>query len=341
MSAIIEVREVIDGLGLTQSRDGSRSRTRAYMVETDGTATLDDITSASDGITSVPGWGDPYISPEGVLDSSIVATDKRVSSRAPTIFRVEVVYESQVTTAGSSAVPDGGTAKFGEGGLDSLAGTAGADGSGEGAYEQQGGEAGGGAAGETGGPPTFIPNPLLRPPEISWSTRAEMAVVEEDKDGNAIVNSAGIPFDPPLEVEERIVVLTVVKNMARYDGIKMADYIGRTNVRKWLNQLPGKWRLADSTADKVIEEGFAFWKVRMIFEFRAKGWNRRILDAGYMQLNDLGDDWDPCIDRLGNRATRPMPLDGMGYQLDPTEQPVFLEFSLLDEADFANLKPLK
>ena len=143
MSAIIEVREVLDGSALSQSRDGSRSRTRTYLVETDGTASMDDVTSASDGITSIPAWGDPYISPTGTLDASIVATEKRVSSRAPTIYRVEVIYDSQVTNAGSSSVPAGGTAQFGEGGLDSLAGTDGADGSGEGDLAQEGGEAGG------------------------------------------------------------------------------------------------------------------------------------------------------------------------------------------------------
>ena len=339
MSAIIEVREVLDGSALSQSRDGSRSRTRTYLVETDGTASMDDVTSASDGITSIPAWGDPYISPTGTLDASIVATEKRVSSRAPTIYRVEVIYDSQVTNAGSSSVPAGGTAQFGAGGLDSLAGTDGADGSGEGDLAQDGGEAGGGATPPA--PPTFIPNPLLRPPEISWGTRAEAAVAEEDKDGEPITNSAGIPFDPPLEVEERIAVLTVVKNMARYNGIQMLEYIGRTNHARWLNQPAGKWRLADANADVVIEEGIAFWKVRLVFEYRAKGWKRRVLDAGYMQLNDAGDGWTYCTDELGNRVSRPVPLDGFGYQADPNDPAHYITFNLLDEANFANLKPLR
>lgn len=57
-------------------------------------------------------------------------------------------------------------------------------------------------------------NPLNDVAQITWTTEQFQRVAAFDRDGDAILNSAGQIFDPPLQVDDTRVVVNIVTNQA-------------------------------------------------------------------------------------------------------------------------------
>ena len=65
-------------------------------------------------------------------------------------------------------------------------------------------------------PETTPQNPLMKPIEFSWAAISSEVVVDFDKDGDPVVNSAGDSFDPSLTDEDSRPALVVFRNQATY-----------------------------------------------------------------------------------------------------------------------------
>lgn len=193
----------------------------------------------------------------------------------------------------------------------------------------------------------IIENPLLRPAEIEWDTEPRARVAWTDREGDAVRNSAGERFDPPLEREENISVLTITKNQLLYDQFGYVGYRNSVNSKAWFNQLPGAVKCAHIKGSRQFENGIYFWRATFTFHMRenldsdptlpapqraAETWAYRVLDQGYFEI--VGGNRRPIILPGGAYPTSPVLLDGGGGQLPVGDPPEFLLFQLLPERDF-------
>lgn len=185
-------------------------------------------------------------------------------------------------------------------------------------------------------------NPLEQPSQISWSSNVYTVPAIKDIDGNAIVNSAGQPFDPPLTEEERTLVATITYNRENWDPTIALDFENAVNVPATrigqVNVGERQARIMEIGSDSETFEDLAYHKVTIKVEMKPEVWDRDVLDQGILGLNDDGKLVELTTDD-GAKVTEPILLNGSGKKLDPpTADPVFLTFKTKREKDFAELE---
>lgn len=335
--ATFTVYQTFDNRDGEESRDSAGEYTRTFLVKSDDpTVGQDEVLQAED----LPGIGDPYQSASGTLVGGAVVIRRRASQygESPYLWMVEVQYSAaseKMTSGGGDSLDEGGGS--GEGGGGDNGGDGGGNGGGGNGNNPPGSGQGGGGAGPG---ESQIANPLLRPPEVSWHFNKIMEVAREDVYGQPILNSASIPFDPPLEREKTRMVCRIKRNQAKFSALAMLKYHGALNSKKWAGFEEFTCRLQITDATRHYENGIFYWEVTYEIEIDPLGWTTRVLDATWSWYEDgklviIRDDY-------GAPLSSPRLLNGAGEPLDPdTEDPVFLEFDLHQEADFNDLKLTK
>lgn len=177
-------------------------------------------------------------------------------------------------------------------------------------------------------------NPLLRPVEAELSTEKITRAVDQDIGDNPIVNSADTKFDPPIEITERVLKYTFKKNSI--EGLEEhAAFLDRTNSVQYLGKAVGTMLFDEFTSTRVWKGGLFYFEVSYSFLYKLAGWKRKILDAGYYEIDILtGDRVEIKSPATGQPVSEPWPLNGGGVHLDVGDPPVFLEFTVHDETDF-------
>lgn len=173
-------------------------------------------------------------------------------------------------------------------------------------------------------------NPLLRPPNVIFSGVAVREQVYYDINGNGIINSAGVHYDPSLErifFDESIVIrvnqATVnTETLAQYRGAINSDTIDMTlpdgSTRTFV---PFSMRLADAETEWSYENGVGFWKsvYKLDCRYRVSGgntinWNPTVADRGTGHLDAAGV-YVNNVDKHGRVVSAPQLLDGHGHLL--------------------------
>lgn len=194
------------------------------------------------------------------------------------------------------------------------------------------------------------PNPVNRKATFDWSTNLYREAVEKDIDDNAILNSAGDYFDPPIERDRSNWVVTVTKNV--------------TSVPAWLleyNNCPinessftvdgvtveeKKARLTTiNISREQIENDVKYRVLTMQIEFKKEGWTAKILDQGLRKRLDLAGGWKQVHIEKENedgelsKVTSPVLLNGEGGVLEEPspDTSVFLDYELYEPKDFSVL----
>lgn len=182
-------------------------------------------------------------------------------------------------------------------------------------------------------------NPLAADLELSWSSAAVNVPVVFDSNSEAVVNSAGEPFDPPPEKEMYYPVLTIVKNQATFDPAVIVLYQGKVNSETFYDFPPYTVRCKRISATRAKENGITFWKATYEFEFREEGSELRMLDIGYRERDANGHERQ-ILDLGGHPITKPALLDGGGGKLHDPEpwDAVELVFEIYNPADFTALE---
>ena len=142
--------------------------------------------------------------------------------------------------------------------------------------DMRGGE-GGPLAGD---PARDVDNPLLIPPEVTWDSWSEMKVVHKDRNGVSILNSAGLPFDPPLQRRYTGHQVTVVRNEAAFPTLLAQQYEDTVNSDAFYGWAPEQARLESLTANSQYTHNLPYWTVRYVIQFKTPDWSERIPDAG-------------------------------------------------------------
>lgn len=320
--------------GGVSAGDTTASR-RWTVVTSDASIGPPDIFAHAD----CPQYGDAWEAP-GISDpAEVIDTDTGLlitqialepSPDSPKHWKLSATYSTRQDGAEA-----GGGASVGTGpGASPPSGEAGAIGEGAGGPPTAGDVSGEGTA--VTGALESIPNPILRPAVLRVASVNRTRVVEWDKDAlNPIRNSAGVPFDPPLTIEEPAVTFVITRNQAVFNLQDIPDYKGAINSATFLGLAAKTVRLMDLTADRQHENGIFYWSVTYSFEINADGWNPvKVLDQGYEE-NFVGD-LVKITDKYGNPISRPALLDGSGLVLsDPqTDPPVLLSFNIYREVDF-------
>jgi len=184
------------------------------------------------------------------------------------------------------------------------------------------------------------PDPTTRPAVIKWNTVLYREAVEKDVDGDAILNSAGDYFDPPIERDRSNWTCVVRKNLAN-PPTWLLDY-NNCPINSSSFTVDGvsvqarKARLSMiDIGEKQIENDVNFRTVTITLEFKKEGWQASILDQGLKEV-DGGVLKPITVD--GKSITSPQLLSG-GVHIDaPTPaNAVFLDYDIYDEKDFSVL----
>lgn len=176
------------------------------------------------------------------------------------------------------------------------------------------------------------------------------AYQDRSDDEKPFLNSAGDPFDPPINLSWYDGELTYTFCSNTFDSDALDWCRGCTNSEtvtfNWLGQSksfpPNTLKLAtDSTAQTIYEGGAYYWKACYKFQYRLEDtYALKVLDCGYRQLNDDGEKVN-IVDANNDLVTRPMPLDGHGHVMpkseDPTTNAVPLDFQSTWKVDFGAL----
>ena len=340
MALGISFTEVYDERLGEVAEAGNRTVVRSWAVTTeDASIGPADVLAHPD----CPQWGDLYAAPGQDDPPEVIPVDQaltitRLSVRpvpdSPRHFRLTATYSSRAGVTGL----EGGAAVGVGPGVSAPGGESGAIGEPASGAPEAGDVSGGGEA--VAGNTTYIENPILRPAVLRYGTITRQVIAEWDKDAlNPIRNSAGVPFDPPIQIEEAHLTFTITRNQASFNRTDIADYVKAINSTSFLGFAARTVRLNDLSAERLNENGVFFWQVTYVFEVNTDGWNPvKILDAGYEE--NFAGDLQKVLDRCGNPVTRPSLLDGNGLVLsDPqNDPPVFLSYNLYREVDFNDFR---
>ena len=184
------------------------------------------------------------------------------------------------------------------------------------------------------------PDPTTRPAVIKWNTVLYREAVEKDVDGDAILNSAGDYFDPPIERDRSNWTCNVRKNMAN-PPTWLLDY-NNCPINSSSFTVDGvsvqarKARLSMiDIGEKQVENDVNFRTVTITLEFKKEGWQASILDQGLKEV-DGGVLKPITVD--GKSITSPQLLSG-GVHIDAPspDNAEFLDYDIYDEKDFSVL----
>ncbi len=189
--------------------------------------------------------------------------------------------------------------------------------------------------------PDEAENPLEEPTTLSWSSEARSVAESKDKDGKAIVNSAGQQFDPPLTGDRHTLVATLKYNSAVFNPVLGVDFQDAVNEAATtvgnVNINPRQGKILEIGSDERFFEDLIYWEVTIKVGLRRETWDRVVMDMGIYGLDDDGK-----IVRLitedGEEVTEPLKLNGSGKVLDPQTAPaVFRTFRVAKEKNFSVL----
>ncbi len=186
--------------------------------------------------------------------------------------------------------------------------------------------------------PTQWPeNPLDHPIKINWSWSQFERIVDEDINGNAVVNAAGDYFDPPLVRDDSRPLLAIVRNEQNFTSARAGQFKDAVNSDSWFGYAPKQVKCSNISASLEYNPICGFYYI-VSYEFaintESTGWQKEILNQGLRYLN--GSTRTNVLIN-GAPATAPVPLDNSGAVLPPSGTPVFLAFDIYPEVSFSGL----
>ncbi len=193
--------------------------------------------------------------------------------------------------------------------------------------------------------------PTSDPAEITWGSEQFQKAAITNYAGEAIVNSAGDPFDPPIMIDDSRPYVTVSKNLATVptwvmtyqDAVNSASFIvDGVTVGAGLAKMQNI-----SVSPKQSRNGTSFRTVTFTIHLQKQGWLSKVLDAGFRQIVDSGSgsgSGSPGLENIRNLGddelpAAPVPLDGAGRALEnPTPANAVYRYDTVYETkDFSAL----
>lgn len=188
-------------------------------------------------------------------------------------------------------------------------------------------------------------SPLDEPPTISWGKTESDEAVDQDLNGQPIVNVNGEPLDG---VTKKIsdMVVTIKRNFQSINLPATYQYLHSVNSDTFLGFAPGLGRMTQfSAVEKIASEVGGYIEVSATIQFRypynttaAKAWHARLRNEGFyvkrLQDNKVVRAVDP-----GNKqpVSKPVLLKADGtVELNPANA-IWLEFPIYQPLAYNSL----
>lgn len=212
-----------------------------------------------------------------------------------------------------------------------------------------------------------------------WSGLKDMAAqLRPPGTVGAVVNSAGVPFDPPLERRETQQIVVISRNLPAFpqaaaDVLRDATNAQRIFVAKRFARYEAEWAPLTAMIESLVgefrfEREVAYWDCSLTIALNPRTWRERVLDRGLHAAFAVGfpdpDGPDPAtgiprllsftderlvdgappvrrlVDHEGRPIAEPIRLDGNGQPLAAGQPDVYLEYATLVERHWLELQTL-
>ena len=183
---------------------------------------------------------------------------------------------------------------------------------------------------------------------ITFNSEIYQESVVQDKNGNAIMNSANDPFDPPSTIDNNQLIVTISSNHKAIPPWVL-DYQNAVNAAAFtvsgLSIGQGNAKVNRITVgSRQVRGTESYYSLSTEIHIKKTGWRLEPLDVG-MKQKEIGADNQPTGKLIPiyladqEIATAPFPLDGNGFaDYDSTPATAkYLDFQVHDELDFTNL----
>ena len=177
-------------------------------------------------------------------------------------------------------------------------------------------------------------DPTLGVPKVDWSWAQFEEIADKDADGNAILNSAGMLFDPPVMRDRSRPVLKIVRNERQFNKFLASAFKDKLNQDYFWDYEPGTVKVANISATWLNNPDIGwYWEVTYEFNMDEDGWNKPVLDAGTYERDTDGE--LVAINHKGVPASEPQLLDGSGHKLPEGGTPNYLDCKTYQLVDFS------
>lgn len=195
-------------------------------------------------------------------------------------------------------------------------------------------------------------DPMADPVKYTWHTEQFQRPISIDKDGEAILNSAGDFFDPTIEAEESRWAITAVKNLPAVPSWILSYRNSINNAAITVDGILIPARCAkiqsmnisepqdrNSTTFRIVTTTLLLKGQVTIGTTTYGGWVEQVLDQGWRELDGTGGARKNITNEDGTDITIPALLDGAGSKLaNPSPSTaVYLPKYVYPETDFTKL----
>ena len=189
-------------------------------------------------------------------------------------------------------------------------------------------------------------NPLLRATKyrLDWANYSRVAT--KDKNGTTIENSAGVEFDPPIEIDDARPVLVCTRNEWPLGSIiaNSIQYKNAINTDSFYGAGPREAKVESIVCGDIMNEnGVQFYQVTYRFQFNDQKWDITVVDQGFSHLDENGELVD-AMERTvtGSDVEWTKVSEPVGLKTDGTRQAkgvdkLFKEFRVYPELSFSAL----
>lgn len=161
--------------------------------------------------------------------------------------------------------------------------------------------------------------PLGAPVEWESSYEPIQVVMSEDINGDPIRLSNGLRPNPPLMVTRFLTVHRATLNVPSYPFSWANTKAGRVNSDNYLGCDSGTLMCRIPSVVQKYSLSFKYYNVKVEFVYDPRGWQPRLLNAGYLSFffdEGVADGHvRPIPDTNGQDVTEPWPLDSDGFAL--------------------------
>jgi hypothetical protein len=197
--------------------------------------------------------------------------------------------------------------------------------------------------------PTYTQNPTNRPVKYQLELMQFERVTDKDLEGRPLLNSCGMPFDPPLMQDDSRQVLVGIRNIRTLGEVVQMQqfYKDAVNINSFYGAKPRQAKVVSITAgEKQKEAQWEFYEVaiRVAFKGENETWTREVLNQGMARFSTAYDPSSLTTKGLdGEFINTPilLRLDGTAIPQDAisdgSEEPVFIPFKTYPERDFRGL----
>lgn len=203
----------------------------------------------------------------------------------------------------------------------------------------------------------IVPDPVARLPvfsAVSIKSKEPVKVIPDffNRTSDDFIvprNSAGVPYDPPIERQITDLAITVTQNFRDGNLLQISEFTGTVNNKKWEVFDRGQCRIINIEVVRVTENGVTFFKRTIEIHVREKTvdynwdtiypWQVLIENSGVQQMDAQNDEVEPIpyANLPDVLVVEPVGLTLLGRAQKKSVEPTFERWDVYDQKDFADL----